>query len=350
MSIGRNDPCLCGSGKKYKKCCGKAEGAAILPVLIEECSSVQRELIDYAMENHSGMLKKQFQPLLQKCETLRKNEQVFLVTFEIWAILTRTLKGNETIFTEFVKRRTPSISRKRTAEIVASWTDYRFMAGVIEESEGNIYRIRDVLTNDMYNIRALRSVSLDGAFVTGALLPHESEYTFFMTDFHFEAAHVGAMTKAVQELYAASPFNDTQSFFADMFPSVMDTLFTVFEEQHHMIDLTTLTWLKDAHRETAGHIVQSFEQEKVDKQVVQMAVLLWNYYCGKEDPAVRKKEVFTAALLSLLQAYNIVDGNESKAAIAARYSISASTLSKRMKEMEAVLKEKLNPAVEAGQK
>jgi uncharacterized protein YecA (UPF0149 family) len=25
--IGRNDPCHCGSGKKYKKCCGAAEGA-----------------------------------------------------------------------------------------------------------------------------------------------------------------------------------------------------------------------------------------------------------------------------------------------------------------------------------
>ncbi|WP_256243253.1 SEC-C metal-binding domain-containing protein [Bacillus sp. V3B] len=22
MKIGRNQPCLCGSGKKYKKCCG----------------------------------------------------------------------------------------------------------------------------------------------------------------------------------------------------------------------------------------------------------------------------------------------------------------------------------------
>ncbi|HNI57821.1 MAG TPA: SEC-C metal-binding domain-containing protein [Elusimicrobiota bacterium] len=22
-TIGRNDPCPCGSGKKYKKCCGK---------------------------------------------------------------------------------------------------------------------------------------------------------------------------------------------------------------------------------------------------------------------------------------------------------------------------------------
>lgn len=24
QDVGRNDPCPCGSGKKYKKCCGKA--------------------------------------------------------------------------------------------------------------------------------------------------------------------------------------------------------------------------------------------------------------------------------------------------------------------------------------
>ncbi|WP_083273700.1 SEC-C metal-binding domain-containing protein [Geosporobacter ferrireducens] len=23
IKVGRNDPCPCGSGKKYKKCCGK---------------------------------------------------------------------------------------------------------------------------------------------------------------------------------------------------------------------------------------------------------------------------------------------------------------------------------------
>lgn len=27
-TIGRNDPCLCGSGLKYKKCCGKPRPAA----------------------------------------------------------------------------------------------------------------------------------------------------------------------------------------------------------------------------------------------------------------------------------------------------------------------------------
>ena len=30
MNVGRNDPCSCGSGKKYKKCCGK-----VIPLVIE---------------------------------------------------------------------------------------------------------------------------------------------------------------------------------------------------------------------------------------------------------------------------------------------------------------------------
>ncbi|HIB01558.1 MAG TPA: hypothetical protein EYO31_06725 [Phycisphaerales bacterium] len=27
MTVGRNEPCPCGSGKKYKKCCGKIKGS-----------------------------------------------------------------------------------------------------------------------------------------------------------------------------------------------------------------------------------------------------------------------------------------------------------------------------------
>ena len=29
QKVGRNDPCACGSGKKFKKCCGAAKGAAV---------------------------------------------------------------------------------------------------------------------------------------------------------------------------------------------------------------------------------------------------------------------------------------------------------------------------------
>jgi SEC-C motif len=37
MKIGRNDPCPCGSGKKYKKCCGADPGDSVDFSLPEEC-------------------------------------------------------------------------------------------------------------------------------------------------------------------------------------------------------------------------------------------------------------------------------------------------------------------------
>jgi len=33
QKIGRNDPCPCGSGKKYKKCCGKQDTTKAIPDL-----------------------------------------------------------------------------------------------------------------------------------------------------------------------------------------------------------------------------------------------------------------------------------------------------------------------------
>ena len=33
VKLGRNDPCTCGSGKKYKKCCGVKESATAIPVI-----------------------------------------------------------------------------------------------------------------------------------------------------------------------------------------------------------------------------------------------------------------------------------------------------------------------------
>ncbi|MFM9971987.1 MAG: tetratricopeptide repeat protein, partial [Burkholderiales bacterium] len=48
MKIGRNDPCSCGSGKKYKLCCGGSQGIALAPR-----SSVD-ETLRLAIEHHQA--------------------------------------------------------------------------------------------------------------------------------------------------------------------------------------------------------------------------------------------------------------------------------------------------------
>lgn len=57
--IGRNDPCSCGSGKKYKKCCG-SKGTDLVEMLVNE--ELDRVLIDYFAdypkgENRSEMIR-----------------------------------------------------------------------------------------------------------------------------------------------------------------------------------------------------------------------------------------------------------------------------------------------------
>ena len=44
--IGRNDPCPCGSGKKYKKCCGKpGMSARNISVVKSDMNSLQGRIV-----------------------------------------------------------------------------------------------------------------------------------------------------------------------------------------------------------------------------------------------------------------------------------------------------------------
>lgn len=58
--VGRNDPCPCGSGKKYKKCCGREETVDLQQVVDAELESV---LVDFAEQ---GLEPKEFHQLTQR--------------------------------------------------------------------------------------------------------------------------------------------------------------------------------------------------------------------------------------------------------------------------------------------
>ena len=46
-SVGRNESCPCGSGKKYKKCCGAKEAVSITHVIEGEVDDLQKRLIHF---------------------------------------------------------------------------------------------------------------------------------------------------------------------------------------------------------------------------------------------------------------------------------------------------------------
>jgi hypothetical protein len=51
-NIGRNEPCPCGSGKKYKKCCGAKEAVSITHVIENEIDDLQTKLLHFALNHY----------------------------------------------------------------------------------------------------------------------------------------------------------------------------------------------------------------------------------------------------------------------------------------------------------
>lgn len=89
LKIGRNDPCPCGSGKKYKKCCG---------LLGEQVDISQDPFTRYNQLLTAAKLKLD-QYYSQRIKKLRKDLQGHYLRFTVQAVLP---KENESIFSDWL--------------------------------------------------------------------------------------------------------------------------------------------------------------------------------------------------------------------------------------------------------
>ena len=55
MVVGRNDPCLCGSGKKYKKCCALKSEPSSEQLVDEEIERFIRSYFENAIGNQADL-------------------------------------------------------------------------------------------------------------------------------------------------------------------------------------------------------------------------------------------------------------------------------------------------------
>ena len=95
-TIGRNDPCSCGSGKKYKKCCllGELDSASkssdfIWRKLRKTDDKLLSKIFGYFLNHHSDILDiawEEFYAFSHDCPELDTGSEAFSYAFTYWAI------------------------------------------------------------------------------------------------------------------------------------------------------------------------------------------------------------------------------------------------------------------------
>ena len=325
--IGRNDPCLCGSGKKYKKCCEGKNQVTSQNVFQEEIENVlqtfysnypERKDIREFMElvrNWAPKLEKKLHKEL--VEAVALDEYFFHQRPDIWQ--------------NFLAKTAKKVLRPSMIELLKSWEQPIFFIGTVEDVKDDYFTAISALTGTTYHIQreSHKSIPL-GMRVFAFLLPDGSN----------KENHVLAVSTLIffHKEHAISFEQFTEAYKASRLPVEQ------FTKENHL-----LLWEGLVENGYEGEEFTPFEQEVVEQLKAFMAekaitnesfVAIVEDYLVEKQPTARKAGAIAAGAVRFGQDNDLFDQKFTVKEIGESFSVSPSSLNKYYQELNAFYNEK----------
>ena len=147
--VGRNDPCPCGSGKKYKKCCESKEAITIEEVQTEEVERILQTLYDEYPERKDWP---QYKELVQTwSEPLKKYLDQEMI--EAIVIDEFFFHHKPEIWTGYLEKQQKKVVRPSTLKVLVQWQNPRVFIGEVFEVEDAYLTVKHKLTEEVIKLR-----------------------------------------------------------------------------------------------------------------------------------------------------------------------------------------------------
>ncbi|HWK24167.1 MAG TPA: SEC-C metal-binding domain-containing protein [Ureibacillus sp.] len=319
--IGRNDPCPCGSGKKYKKCCEGKQQVTTEQVFLDEIEHVLQTFYNVYPEKKDIQdyidIVKEWSP---KLEAHLQRELIEAVALDDFFFNKRT-----DIWTNYLKRTMKKMIRPKMLELLNSWNQPTLFIGEVSAVEEKYFKAINALTNEVLYIRRESNRAIpDGMQVFAFLLPDGSE----------KENHYLAVSTLI-----FFPTNYKQAFenFANQFKQSNTPIEEYLREKHLNF------WVGLVDSGYSGEEYTSFEIEVVeqskqflaehDLEAPQLLTLLEDYLVEKK-PKARKPAAIAAGSIRFAQERNLLNGvTFTIKEIAESFGVSASSLNKYYQEL-----------------
>lgn len=315
----RNDPCPCGSGKKYKKCCGISNVIEISPQLYnDELGELHDELLAYALGNYEELFMEQtrnyFQPFLNE-DTIATED--YLTGLSLWTILNvPLLENNQTIFDAFYNQQKNKIKRTRTKNTFLEWANT--VPSVYEILEANnedthMATIIETSTNKKFQVLLIDEYEyLEGTFIIGSLVPFVGFHHFFFDVIEL----IEDDKKRILSLIKDYPSDDDQ--FSEMFPDFLAEALLL--DMDEVLD-------QPLNDEVANLFREHMTNKAFDSKVINLGIDIWQTYLLIKAPNFRNPATYAAALEYLIQIIILENDAITQKEIAQEYGTTAGTLS-----------------------
>ncbi|MDQ0199053.1 SEC-C metal-binding domain-containing protein [Neobacillus ginsengisoli] len=345
VKVSRNEACPCGSGKKYKKCCGVKDTVSITQVLENEIDDLQKRILYYACNYYENEIEEAFEDFRQYLlSDGEEEEEFFHFIHSIWYSLFVTLDDGETILEKFIAAEAGKIKRPKLKEILNSWVDARTIVGKITSLENNTLTVEDGLSSEEFKaiVTNLNTNYNKGSFFIGILLPFEQKYVFFPAPFDLPDLSLEQAIDFIRTKSKHASYKSPEAFLTDFFMEIMSDLPTV----GGIVDTEEMEWPALVYKEVADRFQQRLESFGVPIPVVEIGVILWYQFCQKKQKRIQNPELYVAALHYLISTFVPLESEYTQKGIAKLYGVSVGTVSAIYREMDDVLEEEITKIIE----
>lgn len=319
--VGRNDPCPCGSGKKYKKCCEGKEQVTTEQVFLEEIEQVLQTFYNIYPERKDVKdyldIVKEWSPQL---ETHLQRELIEAVALDDFFFHKRL-----DIWTSYIKRTIKKTIRPAIKELLNQWQQPKMFIGEVEAVEERYFKAVGSITNEPIFIRRESNrVIPEGMQVFAFLLPDGSK----------KENHYLAVSTLI-----FFPTNYKQAFesFAKTYEQSNETV-EQFLQNNHLQFWTNLVASGYSGEEYTSFEIEVVEQAKqfLEERQIEANQLLEQLedYLVVKKPKARKAAAIAAGAIRFGQEKDLFHGTTfTIKEIAEYFGVSSSSLNKYYQEL-----------------
>lgn len=343
-NIGRNEPCPCGSGKKYKKCCGAKEAVSITHVIENEMDDLQKKLLHFALDHYEEEVYHGLEEYEEYFEIEDEERQFYEFVYTVWFSLFSEMETGGTILENFISSEAGKIKRPKLKQILQSWTEARTIAGEILEVENNKLIVVDGFSSERFEAivtNAQRSFDI-GSFFMGILLPFNEKYVFFPAPFELPDLPVYQAIDYIKQKSLIANYESAQEFLTEFFMEIMVDLTKIGS----MVDIDNMEWQSPVYREVAELFKRSMESLGEMPSTVDVGIILWFQFCQKKPKKIKKPNLYAGSLHYLMTLFNDLVSPMTQKEIAKLYGVPVGSLSSTYIEMDDELEEDIKRIIE----
>ncbi|WP_142826830.1 SEC-C domain-containing protein [Planococcus soli] len=335
--VGRNDPCPCGSGKKYKKCHGKQQTVSINDLVNDELFKVRQQFFSENPNQEQladfRELQQEWQPRLM--QSMAENDaQAFVIENFLF------MKKPE-LWEDFLAKQIELAQRPSTKEVLENWKDAKVFLGQYIEGNTETAQFKDVFTGETLKMTDQPPTDMEnGQGLLAILLPDSrigKEGVLFLNGYLTVVGEFAPFLEQLKAQIAADNGSEDESYLRDNYLAVVEQIV-----KYSTGSVEESIQLSPEHDSVMAELDKHIEQADFDEETINNITSILNSYLVSQQPTVQKPEALVAGYWRFLQDHELVKGPMLSAKdLSEKFGVSSSTILKRSKEFGTYFEELL---------